>query len=97
MDTNSDLAHHALEWLWAVVVGAAGVLGAAVVRLWRHEERIRTLEGYHLQKLSVLERLSDKVDANHLDTATRLDDLAKEIRADLRVIMNRLLTVGHGD
>lgn len=97
MDTNNDIFHHAIEWVWAVISGAAIVIGGAVVRLWRHEERIRTLEGYHLQKLSVLERLSDKVDANHLDTAARLDDLAKEIRADLRVIINRFLTVGHGD
>jgi hypothetical protein len=95
MDSNNDLLHHALDWLWAVVAGVFIIISGAIVRLWRHEERIKTLEEHHLQKINVLSDLSSKVDRNHSEITARLDLGLGEIRDDIRVLTTRCLSFTH--
>ena len=87
---------HALDWMWAVIASAAAVLGGAIVRLWRHEERLKALEVTAKERAEVLQDLSEKVDRNHSSVTDRIDALGKDIRDDLRIIMGRCLNVTHG-
>jgi hypothetical protein len=96
MDT-SYVYTRALDWLWAVIAGAFVLVGRAFVRLYRHEERIQSLEASRAERIRQMADLAEKVDANHQDTTARLDAIAEDIRADLRIIMNRCLMGTHRD
>ena len=93
MDANSDVWNHALDWVWAALVAAFVTVAGAIIRLWRHEERIKALESQHHEKISVLSTLTGKIDANHEALTDRLAAAVEDIRADLRVITTRCLTV----
>ena len=90
-----DIYTRALDWIWAVVAGAAMVLGRAFVRIYRHEERIKSLEEARDQHSHALIDLSEKVDRAHHATRTHIDSRFEEIRDDLRIIMNRCLMISH--
>jgi uncharacterized protein involved in exopolysaccharide biosynthesis len=69
------------------------LMGGAYVRLFRHEERIRSLEDHHANKVKAIADLSERMDANHEATRARIDAVANEIRADLRIIMQRCISL----
>ena len=93
MDANSDVWQHALDWVWAALVGAFVTVAGAIIRLWRHEERIKALEAQHVEKVTVLSNLSTQIDANHEALTDRLAAAVEDIRADLRVLTTRCLTI----
>jgi hypothetical protein len=99
MDDN-----HGVNWLnYAITTTltatgtALALMGGAYVRLFRHEERIKTLEEHHANKVKALSDLSDKIDLNHEATRERIDSVAAEIRSDLRIIMQRCMAFGPKD
>ena len=92
---TDEIYSHAIDWIWGVALAISGVLGGAFVRLWRHEERIKALEAANLERTEAIHALGRKVDDNHGDIGSRIDSMSNEIRADLRVIMSRCLTVNH--
>ena len=94
MDANSDVFHHAIDWVWAALVAAFVTVAGAIIRLWRHEERIKALEAQHVEKINVLSTLTGKIDANHEALTDRLASAVEDIRADIRVITTRCLMVG---
>jgi chromosome segregation ATPase len=95
---NTDgLIDHAINALWAAIVGATTIIGAAIVRLWRHEERLKALEANHNRASETLSELSTKIDHNHNAITDRLASAVEDIRADLRVITQRCLMVGRDD
>ena len=92
-----------VSWLNHAATAALTALGAftlmvggAIARLWRHEERIKALEDSHASRAAALDALSEKVDANHAAISERIDYNFEGIRSDLRVILSRCLTVDHG-
>ena len=93
MDANSDVWQHALDWVWAALVGAFVTVAGAIIRLWRHEERLKALEAQHVEKVTVLSNLSTQIDANHEALTDRLAAAVEDIRADLRVLTTRCLTI----
>jgi hypothetical protein len=95
MDAGDEIFHKALDWIWLALVGAFVTVSGAIVRIWRHEERIKALEAASAAKLAVISGLGNKVDDNHTAITTRLDLAVKEIRDDLRIIMTRCLAVNH--
>ena len=97
MDANSDVWQHALDWVWAALVGAFVTVAGAIIRLWRHEERLKALEAQHVEKVTVLSNLSTQIDANHEALTDRLAAAVEYIRADLRVITQRCLMVSRKD
>ena len=90
-----DVYSRALDWLWAIVAGATVVLGRAFVRIWRHEERIKSLEQSREERIRTMAHMSQTIEANHRETTNRLDALGEDIRRDLRIIMTRCLAVPH--
>jgi len=90
-----DIYTRAIDWAWALVAGAAMVLGRAFVRIYRHEERIKSLEQTRDQHASALADLTEKVDSSHQATRTHIDSRFEEVRDDLRIIMGRCLSISH--
>lgn len=90
-------ADHIIGWMGTAVAAVAALMGGALIKLWRHEERIRTLEHHHVNKIAALTDIAKKVDSNHAEMAERVDAMSKEIRADLRVIMTRCLAMKDKD
>lgn len=94
MDANNDVFAHAIDWIWAALAGAFVTVSGAIVRLWRHEERIKSLENANAQRVEALRDLTRKVDENHNDIGGRIDAMGQEIRADLRLLMTRVIEKG---
>lgn len=97
MDAGNDFVNKALDWIWVALVGAFITVAGAIIRIWRHEERLKALEAASNHKLTIFNGLADKVDMNHEAITDRLDAAVKEIREDLRIIMTRCLMVRHKD
>lgn len=97
MDEEVSWLNHAVGAAIAALGGFALMVGGAIARMWRHEERIKALETGALARSAALDSLAEKVDSHHASTAERIDAMGAEIRADLRVIMSRCLTIGHQD
>ena len=95
MDAGDEFFRKALDWVWVSLVGAFVTVAGAIIRIWRHEERIKALEAASSHKLAIFSGLADKVDTNHEAITERLDAAVKEIREDLRIIMTRCLMVTH--
>lgn len=87
--------NHAVGAALAALGAFALMVGGAIARLWRHEERIKALEDGRTTNATAIDALAAKVDDHHASTAERIDTMGAEIRADLRVIMSRCLTVDH--
>jgi hypothetical protein len=95
VDTNSDIFHHALDYIWIALSGAFVTVLGAIIKIWRHEERIKALEVQHSEKISVLSNLTTKIDKNHEALTDRLASSVEDIRADLRIITSRCLMASH--
>lgn len=91
---TDDIYQHAIDWIWAAVAGAFIAVSGAIVRIWRHEERIKALEAANTERSGALRDLTRKVDDNHADIGNRIDELGQDIRADLRVILGRVMDKG---
>lgn len=86
-----SLYDKALDWLWMVAIAVATVVGRAFVRIWRHEERIKALEAARSNEAKALSDLAKVVYENHESTREQLTDAMSEIRADLRIIMSKVI------
>ena len=95
MSEEVSWLNHAVGAALAALGTFTLMVGGAIARLWRHEERIKALEGTQASRSAALDALAEKVDSHHASTAERIDTMGAEIRADLRVIMSRCLTVDH--
>lgn len=89
-----DPLDHAIDWLLGLVTAAIIAVAGAIMKVWRHEERIKALEAHHNNHDDTLKALSDKVDHNHNSLTDRLAEATEDIRADIRVLTNRLLNGG---
>lgn len=79
-------------------IGTFGLMVAgAFVRLWRHEERIKSLEESAQSRSAAVDALSKKVDGHYSATVERIDNMSAEIRADLRIIQARCFATNHED
>ena len=92
-----DSFDHALEWLVGVASAATIAVSGAIVKIWRHEERIKSLEAVQAEKTAALSALAEKMDHNHEALTDRLAGAVEDIRADLRVITQRCLMMTHSD
>jgi hypothetical protein len=92
-----DSFDHAIQWLVGVASAATIAISGAIVKLWRHEERIKALESLHRDQADTLASVSEKIDKNHEAITDRLAGAVEDIRADLRIITQRCLTVMHSD
>lgn len=97
MDPQNDVFQHAIDWIWAALVGAFVTVSGAIIKVWRHEERIKALEAQHAEKINVLSDLTGKIDSNHEALTDRLASAVEDIRADLRVITTRCLMANGGN
>lgn len=95
---------HLVEGVVAAVGGLAVLIGASIVRLWKHDERLRAIEERHLalearndKRDEAIAELSRKVDETHAFTTERIDHMFTEIRKDLRVITTKCLAFGKHD
>lgn len=87
--------NHAVTATLAALGGFAVMVGGAIARLWGHEGRIKALEDGRTAHATAIDDLVKKVDAHHSATTERIDALGEGIRADLRVILSRCLTLDH--
>lgn len=92
---TDDIWNHAIDWLWAVLAGAFIVIARSIIRLRGHEERIKALELSDERMEKTLRDLAKKMDDTHSATRSHIDSRVDDIRADLRIIMGRCLTVNH--
>ncbi len=88
--------NHAVTATLAALGGFAVMVGGAIARLWRHEERIKALEAGRTAHATALDALAEKVDANHAAISEHIDYNFESVRSDLRVILSRCLSVDHG-
>ncbi len=95
MSEDVSWLNHAITAALAAVGTFGLMVAGAFARLWRHEERIKALEDGRTTHATAIDALAAKVDDHHASTAERIDSMGAEIRADLRVIMSRCLTVDH--
>lgn len=95
MSEDVSWLNHAITAALAAVGTFGLMVAGAFARLWRHEERIKALEDGRTTHATAIDALAEKVDNHHASTAERIDTMGAEIRADLRVIMSRCLTVDH--
>lgn len=95
MSEDVSWLNHAITAALAAVGTFGLMVAGAFARLWRHEERIKALEDGRTTNATAIDALAAKVDDHHASTAERIDTMGAEIRADLRVIMSRCLTVDH--
>lgn len=97
MDAGDGLAARFTEFVVGAGIVVMTAIGGAFMRVWRHEERIKALEAARAAEVKALADLSDVVHSNHESTREQLTDAMREIRADLRLIMNRCLVLTHRD
>lgn len=96
MSEEVSWLNHAVGAALATMGAFALMVGGAIARLWRHEERIKALEGTQASRSAALDALAEKVDSHHAATTDRIDAMGEGIRADLRLIISRCLTIDHG-
>lgn len=72
-----DPLNHAIDWLLGLATAAIAAVSGAIMKIWRHEERLKAL--------------AEKVDNNHNSLTDRLAGATEDIRADIRMLTNRLL------